>query len=104
VCAEALRAPSAGFSQGTNLLVLTKGDLDDFWSSSAADSWFSKRARGVLEATAVVLIFGDRQAYLERYGMPDKADLGLTQALTPRAWRTDAAAAMPALSPSSWKP
>ena len=93
VCAEALRAPSAGFSQGTHLLVLTQGDLDDFWSSSAADSWFSKRARGVLEATAVVLIFGDRQAYLERYGMPDKADLGLTdpEAWAVPYWLTDAA-------------
>jgi hypothetical protein len=33
-----------------------------------------------------------------------KADLGPIQALTPRAWRTDSAAAMPALRPSSWKP
>lgn len=93
VCAEALRAPSAGFSQGTHLLVLTESDLEDFWSSNAADSWFSKRARGVLQATAVVLVFGDRQAYLERYGLPDKADLGLTdpEAWAVPYWLTDAA-------------
>lgn len=83
VCAEALRAPSAGFSQGTHLLWLTGGDLDDFWLSSGASEWFAVRSPGVLQAPSVILVFGDRQPYLDRYGLPDKVDLGLSD---PHAW------------------
>lgn len=83
VCGEALRAPSAGFSQGTHLLVLMGDDLEDFWSSSGAQQWFTGRSPGVLMASTVLLVFGDRQSYLDRYGLPDKVDLGLTD---PKAW------------------
>lgn len=93
LCAEALRAPSAGFSQGTHLVLMTEGDLTDFWSRSGAAEWFEKRAPGVLGATAVVLVCGDRQAYLDRYSEADKAGLGLGEAdaWTIPYWLTDAA-------------
>lgn len=93
ICVEALRAPSAGFSQGTHLLVLMGDDLEDFWSSSGAKQWFAGRAPGVLLATGVLLVFGDRQPYLDRYGLPDKVDLGLTDpdAWAVPYWLTDAA-------------
>jgi len=93
LCAEALRAPSAGFSQGTHLLILTGSDLENFWSASGAKKWFAQRSPGVLEATAVVLVLGDRQSYLERYGEPDKAELGLADpdAWAVPYWLTDAA-------------
>lgn len=76
----ARRAPSAGFAQGTHLLVMTGDDLEEFWTSSGAGTWFADRSTGVLEARHVILIFADRQAYLDRYSMDDKASLGLGDA------------------------
>jgi nitroreductase len=95
VCQLALRAPSAGFSQGSHFLVLTDADLAKFWEVSQAGDWFSSTAPGVLDATAVILILGDCEAYTERYSKPDKVQHGLGQAdnwVTP-FWLTDAAMA-----------
>lgn len=93
LCAEALRAPSAGFSQGTHLVIMTAEDLQEFWSQSGAGEWFAKRSPGVLGATSVVLVCGDRQAYLDRYSEADKAGLGLEEAddWAVPYWLTDAA-------------
>lgn len=93
LCAEALRAPSAGFSQGTHLVVLAENFLADFWTTSGAKRWFTGRSPGVLEAPFVILVCGDRQAYVDRYAEADKADLGLedSQAWTVPYWLTDAA-------------
>lgn len=95
LCIEALRAPSAGFSQGTHFVIMTDDDLSDFWSLSGAGDWFGSRSPGVLGATAVVLVCGDRQAYLDRYSHVDKAGLGLEKAAawTVPYWLTDAAMA-----------
>lgn len=95
LCAEALRAPSAGFSQGTHFVIMTDGDLRDFWTLSGAGDWFETRSPGVLGAVAVVLVCGDRQAYLDRYSEPDKAGLGLERAAAWSVpyWLTDAAMA-----------
>lgn len=95
MCAIALRAPTAGFSQGSHLLVLTDADLSKFWKVSGAGEWFAATAPGVLDATAVVLILGDQEAYTDRYSKPDKVAHGLDQAdrwVTP-FWLTDAAMA-----------
>jgi len=94
-CALALRAPSAGFSQGSHFLVVADDDLTKFWQISGAGKWFTSRAPGVLDASAVVLILGDQDAYTERYRKPDKAEHGLDEAehwVTP-FWLTDAAMA-----------
>lgn len=73
----ALRAPTAGFSQGVHLLVLAGEDLAVFWNRSGAGRWFSSRSPGVLNATQVVLVLGDERDYTDRYGSEDKRDLGL---------------------------
>lgn len=93
VCAEALRAPSAGFSQGVHLIVLSDRDLDAYWSASGAGTWFAERSSGVLQASTVVLVCGDQQAYLDRYAAPDKAGLGLDAVAgwPVPYWLTDAA-------------
>jgi nitroreductase len=70
----ATRAPSAGFSQGWDFVVLTDpGDRQRFWDASAdpadePDSWLA----GMRTATALVLCLSDRERYLERYSEPDK--------------------------------
>lgn len=93
LCSEALRAPSAGFSQGVHLVILRDADLAEFWAGSGAGRWFTERSRGVLQATTVVLVCGDQQAYLDRYAESDKAGLGLDVAENWAVpyWLTDAA-------------
>ncbi len=70
----AVRAPSAGFSQGWDFVVLTEpGDRDRFWTattdpSEPADSWLA----GMRTAPALVLCLSDPNRYLDRYAEPDK--------------------------------
>lgn len=76
VLAAALRAPSAGNSQGRDLLVLRGGDRDDFWDLASAardggappDGWL----RGMRAAPVVVLLLADPGTYAARYARPDK--------------------------------
>ncbi|WP_022923731.1 nitroreductase family protein [Serinicoccus marinus] len=76
---HAIRAPSAGFSQGWDFVVLTREEeRGRFWSASTGevarerrDSWL----RGVSSAPCLVVCLSDKQAYLDRYAEPDK---GLT--------------------------
>jgi nitroreductase len=70
----ATRAPSAGFSQGWDFVVLTDpADRQRFWDASAdpahePDAWLT----GMQSAPALVLCLSDRERYLERYAEPDK--------------------------------
>lgn len=71
--ALAVRAPSAGFSQGWDFLVLLdETDRARFWAAAAhegpADAWL----RGVSAAPALVLCLSHPDAYLDRYAEPDK--------------------------------
>jgi nitroreductase len=71
VVAAGLRAPSAGFSQGWDFVVLTGEDRSAFWAATAdgpPDAW----RRGVSAAPALVLCLSDPDAYLDRYAEPDK--------------------------------
>ncbi len=71
VCAAALRAPSAGFTQAVSLLVLNgETDRDRYWqlTGDPRGSW----ARGVRTAPALILVWTSEQAYLDRYAEPDK--------------------------------
>ena len=71
VLAAALRAPSAGFTQGVSLLVLTgETDREAFWQVAAeADSaWL----RGMRSAPVLILVWTSKEAYLDRYAEPDK--------------------------------
>ena len=71
--ALALRAPTAGHTQGRELLVLTEEqDRSRFWTATGdgrpPDAWL----RGVRAAPVLVLALSDPQAYLDRYAEPDK--------------------------------
>ena len=73
---SATRAPSAGFSQGLDLLVLEGPEaVSRFWRATA-DPRFDK-PYSTAEPPAIVLVLSDRQAYLDRYAAPDKAGLGM---------------------------
>jgi nitroreductase len=73
--ANAVRAPSAGFSQGWAFLVLDQpADLDRFWAATSppdADletGWLS----GMRTAPVVIVPLSSKAAYLDRYAEPDK--------------------------------
>ncbi|MEZ0493601.1 nitroreductase family protein [Kineococcus sp. TBRC 1896] len=73
VLAAALRAPSAGNSQGRDLLVLRAvADRELFWGTAAGgrapDAWLT----GMRTAPVVVLLLADPGAYARRYAAPDK--------------------------------
>jgi len=95
ICDTARFAPSAGFSQGTHFLILMDDDLREFWRVSGAGEWFATTNPGVLSASAVVLVLGDRRSYLERYSETDKVGHGLetAQGWSVPFWLTDAAMA-----------
>jgi nitroreductase len=72
---HAIRAPSAGFSQGWDFLVLrSDDDRDRFWESTREepdaepDSWL----QGMTTAPLLVVCLSDRDRYLDRYAEPDK--------------------------------
>jgi nitroreductase len=72
---HAVRAPSAGFTQGWGFLVLdTPADVDRFWACTTprdadlASSWLS----GMRTAPVVVVPCSDKSAYLDRYAEDDK--------------------------------
>jgi nitroreductase len=74
----AQRAPSAGFSQGWDFVVLAEAeDRDRFWGAARdaeppdgapMDRWLA----GVSAAPVLVLCLSDPDAYLDRYAEPDK--------------------------------
>jgi nitroreductase len=76
--AHALRAPSAGFSQGWAFLVLeAPEERDRFWTATAPspahqdgapDGWLTRMRRAPL----LIVPLSDKAAYLERYAEPDK--------------------------------
>ncbi len=73
---SATRAPSAGFSQGLDLLVLEGPEaVRGFWAATA-DPRFDQ-PYSAAEPPVIVLVLSDKQAYLDRYAAPDKAGLGM---------------------------
>ena len=77
---HATRAPSAGFTQGVDLLLLdTPADVRRFWEATgpdgradAADRGESRWLAGMRTAPVVVVPLTSRDAYLDRYAEPDK--------------------------------
>jgi nitroreductase len=70
---HAIRAPSAGFSQGWAFLVLeSESDRARFWSVTtspdAPDGWLTRMSRAPL----LVVVLSSKDAYLDRYAEPDK--------------------------------
>ena len=71
ILGAALLAPSAGFTQGVSLLVLSSAvEREIFWRVAAeADSrWLL----GMRTAPLLVTVWTSEQAYLDRYAEPDK--------------------------------
>ena len=71
--ATALRAPSAGFSQGWGFLVLEEpADRDRFWAATTdpgePDTWLT----GLRRAPLLVVCCSHKDAYLDRYAESDK--------------------------------
>jgi len=70
----AIRAPSAGFTQGWRFLVLDgRETVTRFWDAATPpdeppDPWLA----GLKTAPAIIIIFSDKSAYLARYAEPDK--------------------------------
>jgi nitroreductase len=94
VLESALHAPSAGFTQGVDLVVLEGAEaVRDFWLATADPS--RDQPYSAAEPAAIVLVLSDKQAYLDRYAEPDKAGLGMdTEAGWPAPyWDLDAAMA-----------
>jgi nitroreductase len=73
---NAVRAPSAGFSQGWAFLVLDqREDVERFWKATTPtgraaepDSWL----RGMRTAPVVIVPLSSKDAYLDRYAEADK--------------------------------
>jgi nitroreductase len=70
---HAIRAPSAGFSQGWAFLVLeTAEERARFWAATtdggAPDGWLTRMRRAPL----LIVPMSDKSAYLDRYAEPDK--------------------------------
>ncbi len=73
ILANALRAPSAGFSQGWAFLVLeSAAERSRYWeatvTSTEPDPWLTDLQRAPL----LIVALSHRQAYLDRYAAPDK--------------------------------
>lgn len=81
----AARAPSAGKTQGWHLVALEGDETDRFWDVTMPPE---RRAEftwpGLFDAPLILLPFADPDAYVQRYGEPDKVGTGLGAG--PDAW------------------
>jgi nitroreductase len=67
ILGNAVRGPSAGFSQGQAFLVLTGEDLKRFWEVAG-----SAVSETVTTAPLVIVPMSSKRVYLDRYALPDK--------------------------------
>ena len=80
---NARRGPSAGFTQGVELLVLVGPEQTArYWDASLADR-DGLRWPGLLRAPLLIVLFANEQAYVDRYAEPDKAR---SRATWPAPW------------------
>jgi nitroreductase len=75
----ARRAPSAGNSQGVDLVVLEGAEQTErFWACTfEPEARASFRYQGLFAAPVVIVPYAHAAAYLDRYREPDKAATGL---------------------------
>lgn len=78
--AVATRAPSAGFTQAVEFLVLrTTMDRERFWHTQVAEPTAAEPSpwlAGMRTAPVLVVVTTSERAYVERYAAPDKAHGG----------------------------
>ncbi len=75
IIAAALRAPSAGYSQGYALLVADHpDDVDRLWATHTptAGGWSPEVRAGVKNAPLVIAVLASKDVYLSRYAEADK--------------------------------
>jgi nitroreductase len=99
VLEAARHAPSAGFSQGFDFVVLTKAEELDWFYRTTDDPEDPESFPGRDPAVApacIVLPYENKQAYLERYSQPDKIEFGMDRAENWPVpfWTVDTAMAM----------
>jgi nitroreductase len=79
ILGNAVRGPSAGFSQGQSFLVLTDpGDREKFWAIAGAAI-----AESAQTAPLVIVPMSCKRVYLERYAQPDKGWTDMDEARWP---------------------
>lgn len=88
IVANSLRAPSAGFTQGVELLVLEgPQETARYW-----DACFPEERRGsfrwpgLMRAPVLIVVLGREAAYINRYAEPDKAGTGGSRQAWPAPW------------------
>ncbi|HEX3394366.1 MAG TPA: nitroreductase family protein [Acidimicrobiales bacterium] len=89
VLASAARAPSAGFTQGWDLMVLEGPEqTGSFWAASAPDDGGRARSGwpGVMRAPLLIVVLSSQAAYRARYAESDKAHLDLGAGEWPVPW------------------
>jgi FMN reductase [NAD(P)H] len=88
------RAPSAGFSQGHRLVVVTDRAARERIADIAEESWYVERGDPPwLSVAPVLLVLGVREAdYHERYTRPDKLEDGAEITWPAPYWWVDAGA------------
>ena len=96
------RAPSAGFTQGVDLLVLeTAGERAAFWDAETDADWGAAHPRhaATRRAPVIVVPLTGPAPYVERYSEPDKAGSGLHEeaAWPVPYWWVDAGCAVMAM-------
>jgi nitroreductase len=71
---HAIRAPSAGFSQGWGFLVLeSQPDRDRFWAAATPETRVWQRwLVGMRHAPLIIVPHSNKSVYLDRYAAPDK--------------------------------
>lgn len=89
---HATRAPSAGFTQGWDFVVLRESAARQaFWDATREDdgepdAWL----RGLMTAPLLIVCLSDKGAYLDRYAAPDKGWTDRDEARWPvRYWDVD---------------
>lgn len=90
--ANALRAPSAGHSQGWAFLVLEEAaDLARFWETAVPRAWKPNPVTaGLRHAPLIVVTLSHKQAYLDRYAQPDKGVFDRRESIWPAPyWHID---------------
>src|SRR5215510_2910784 len=91
--AHAIRAPSAGFSQGWAFLVLDRPEhLDRFWrtTSTDPDAEPDRWLEGMRRAPVLIVALSSKAAYLDRYSESDKGWTDRDEARWPVAyWHID---------------
>jgi nitroreductase len=78
---NATRVPSGGFSQGYAFIVLTDpAQRRLFWQTTSGPEWRGEsESESLTRAPVVILPLAHKQAYLDRYALPDKAHTPLAR-------------------------